>query len=463
MNTLHIEDIASESSPNTKKTIESIGTNDSILIPKLKLGNLSSQKLGYNILLSFGEKRSIVGDIYFSKEEASLLVIPSEKSLEDNLLKLNILLKIVSYKMETTTLEFDNIDIDGSSSTLSIDCRCHEERLKILDIISVCIVRTDIHTRFEKVGYLGKGSFGKVYLCRNINNGKLFALKSYNKYKVGSRKNGMESIISEISVLRKIEHSHVVKIFEIHETDNSIYILMEYIEGDQLVKIGDFIMNDQDTRLKILNQLLSTLIYVNSNQVVHRDIKPENILLTPKSEIKFIDFGLSVDLGNKEIKKLLRQKVGTPGYIDPQIYHRKIESIDLLSSDLYSLALTFLVYVTGTHPFDGEDYQEIEANNKIGNIELDEHPGFNALSEIEKNLLKSVLGNPPENRPTLKSLIKTLKEALEEDDSNVSENDEDEKSPSNNNLGRYLKYGDGIEKINPFCRGANRSDLNTYS
>jgi len=114
-----------------------------------------------------------------------------------------------------------------------------------------------------------------------------------NKMKENIRKQMRE----ELHVLHKIDHPHVVKYVQSFEDDKHLYIIMEYIKGEDLFKQIDKTIFQEKKAAKLMYTILEAINHIHSNGVVHRDLKPENIMLNENNEPKIIDFGLSKDLG----------------------------------------------------------------------------------------------------------------------------------------------------------------------
>ena len=133
--------------------------------------------------------------------------------------------------------------------------------------------------------------YGVIKLASSkINSNLKFAVKVINLEKVKSQSH---SIIQEILALKKIDHSNVVKIFEIFKDSTKLYILLEHVEGKELF---DFIIENQKISehqaSKIAAQLIKTVKYLNKYNIWHRDLKPENIMVNPDTlNIKIVDFG----------------------------------------------------------------------------------------------------------------------------------------------------------------------------
>lgn len=135
--------------------------------------------------------------------------------------------------------------------------------------------------------------------------------------------------------MRRLEHSNIIQLHEVHESDKHIYLVLELLQGgellDRIMRKGQY--NERDASL-LMKNLLSALNYMHSKGIMHRDIKPENLILKDSqndSEIKIADFGLAASIHNND---LLFKRCGTPGYVAPEILEdeRYDEKVDIFSA-----------------------------------------------------------------------------------------------------------------------------------
>lgn len=176
---------------------------------------------------------------------------------------------------------------------------------------------------------------------------------------------------NEITINRKLSnHPNFARILEVHETEKSIYIVTELLEGPSLIPIELKITNNSFFKF-ISREMLTILKYMRDQSIVHRDLKPENIMFKNTNEslklntLKIIDFGLAVDLSKKNID-LENLRCGTPGFIAPEIFFMKEEQFFELTTskiDIFSLGVIFHYFVYGIYPYGkGERDQVLEKN-----------------------------------------------------------------------------------------------------
>jgi serine/threonine protein kinase len=146
---------------------------------------------------------------------------------------------------------------------------------------------------------LGRGNFASVYLVSSNLDGKQYAIKAFSKEATYSEENGKESLINEITIMRKLHHKNLMKIFGVYESLNSIYVCVELLAGGQLYdKIKTKYRFTSHEIRSIMRSILSGLEALHSLNIMHRDLKPENILFRSREskddiECVIADFGLA--------------------------------------------------------------------------------------------------------------------------------------------------------------------------
>ena len=160
----------------------------------------------------------------------------------------------------------------------------------------------------------------------------------------------MRKIKNEIKIMQKLRNNkHIVKLLEAFENEKYYFIIMENVVGGNLFnainKMGKL---PESLAKNIFRQLIETIKYIHSKNIVHRDIKPDNILLNLNNNIKLCDFGVS-----KEIKKgiLISDSCGTPAFIAPEILLSK--PYDPYIADIWSCGVVLYIMVSGFFPFTG--------------------------------------------------------------------------------------------------------------
>ncbi|MBV6444012.1 MAG: Serine/threonine-protein kinase PknD [Ignavibacteriaceae bacterium] len=198
---------------------------------------------------------------------------------------------------------------------------------------------------------LGIGGMAVVYKAHHISLDKPFAIKKLSDTLAANPEAKMR-FIREARTHAKLKHPNIVEFHDIlnDEATGNVYIVMEYVEGRTLSKIiGKETGPIPFERAWILfKQILDGIAYAHSMGIVHRDLKPGNMIVTPKNQLKILDFGIARDETGHTITQS-GQVVGTLQYASPeQIRGEKIDQ----RSDIYSLGITLYEMVAGRLPLE---------------------------------------------------------------------------------------------------------------
>ncbi|XP_041131549.1 MAP/microtubule affinity-regulating kinase 3-like isoform X1 [Polyodon spathula] len=242
---------------------------------------------------------------------------------------------------------------------------------------------------------IGKGNFAKVKLARHILTGREVAIKIIDKTQLNPT--SLQKLFREVRIMKILNHPNIVKLFEVIETDKTLYLIMEYASGgevfDYLVAHGR--MKEKEARSKF-RQIVSAVQYCHQKHIVHRDLKAENLLLDADMNIKIADFGFSnkFTLGNK-----LDTFCGSPPYAAPELFQgKKYEGPEV---DIWSLGVILYTLVSGSLPFDGQNLKELRERVLRGKYRI---PFY--MSTDCENLLKRFLVLNPVKRGTLEQTMK---------------------------------------------------------
>ena len=143
--------------------------------------------------------------------------------------------------------------------------------------ICICL---NIEEDFIFKDLIGRGTFSEVHLGIKLKNGKQYAIKSIYKSKVIQSVGNLSLVNQEIAIMRQLNHPNIVRLYEVYENQHTIDLVIEYIEGGELLShIKDIgIYTEADASI-LIKQLLESLAYCHSMNIMHRDLKPENIFL----------------------------------------------------------------------------------------------------------------------------------------------------------------------------------------
>ncbi|XP_035289314.1 serine/threonine-protein kinase MARK2-like isoform X18 [Anguilla anguilla] len=242
---------------------------------------------------------------------------------------------------------------------------------------------------------IGKGNFAKVKLARHVLTGKEVAVKIIDKTQLNS--SSLQKLFREVRIMKLLNHPNIVKLFEVIETEKTLYLVMEYASGgevfDYLVAHGR--MKEKEARAKF-RQIVSAVQYCHQKCIVHRDLKAENLLLDSEMNIKIADFGFSNEftLGNK-----LDTFCGSPPYAAPELFQGK--KYDGPEVDVWSLGVILYTLVSGSLPFDGQNLKELRERVLRGKYRI---PFY--MSTDCENLLKKFLILNPTKRGSLEQVMR---------------------------------------------------------
>ncbi|XP_042242817.1 MAP/microtubule affinity-regulating kinase 3-like isoform X14 [Homarus americanus] len=255
--------------------------------------------------------------------------------------------------------------------------------------------RTEEIGKYRLLKTIGKGNFAKVKLAKHVPTGKEVAIKIIDKTQLNP--GSLQKLFREVRIMKILDHPNIVKLFQVIETDKTLYLVMEYASGgevfDYLVFHGR--MKEKEARAKF-RQIVSAVQYCHQKKIIHRDLKAENLLLDSEMVIKIADFGFSNEFtpGNK-----LDTFCGSPPYAAPELFQGK--KYDGPEVDVWSLGVILYTLVSGSLPFDGSNLKELRERVLRGKYRI---PFY--MSTDCENLLKKFLVLNPARRASLETIMK---------------------------------------------------------
>jgi tetratricopeptide (TPR) repeat protein len=276
----------------------------------------------------------------------------------------------------------------------------------------------NLRNRFRILALLGRGGMGEVYCAEDLTLGRRVALKAIRSDRRLSTE-FRDRFLREARLLSRFEHPGICRIYDVIESTDHDYLVLELIEGHTLCRVGDQ-LSEKD-RLDVARQIAVVLEAAHAEGIVHRDLKPDNIMLTPVGQAKVLDFGLARDVGTPVRERPLQPTegvstagpvtesedtidmrpgdtscgfvMGTPAYLSPEQAAGEPPSP---ASDMYSFGLVLQRLFTGRKPYeDSEDVQEI--------LEQARHAHTRRVSGIDRDmarLIGSLTTRTPDLRPT---------------------------------------------------------------
>ncbi|KAJ5263250.1 hypothetical protein N7478_010855 [Penicillium angulare] len=257
---------------------------------------------------------------------------------------------------------------------------------------------------------LGKGATGRVRLAKHAVTGQTAAIKIVSKKSAAmvqsesiaamdrnvSNFSGFSNarhmpcgIEREVVIMKLIEHSNVISLYDVWENRGELYLVLEYVEGGELF---DYVSQNgplpEEEAVRLFRQIIAGLGYCHRFNICHRDLKPENILLDGNHNVKLADFGMAA---LQPAGHWLNTSCGSPHYAAPEIiYGRKYRGD---RADMWSCGIILYALLTGYLPFDGGDLP-----NTLRLVKKGEYMIPSELSAESADLITSILQKRPEDR-----------------------------------------------------------------
>ncbi len=255
---------------------------------------------------------------------------------------------------------------------------------------------------------LGAGGMSTVFKAHSIRDKNQIVALKVLKDELSRRESNRRRFKQEGTIIDKLNHPNIIKIFERGEYHEKLFIVMEFLEGRTLAeKIETEGMIPLQDSLHIMRQITAALTFIHRANIIHRDLKPENIMITEKDGdkdvVKLLDFGLSKMKFQSWIT-MTGMLVGTASYMAPE----QITELESSSaSDIFNLGLIFYEMLTGRVAFSGDSLTQIErqilyATPAAPGVLRPGIPG--ELSD----LIMQMLSKNPDQRPSVETVLTRL-------------------------------------------------------
>nr|CCA23380.1 cell cyclerelated kinase putative [Albugo laibachii Nc14] len=232
---------------------------------------------------------------------------------------------------------------------------------------------------FETIRRLGNGTFGEVFMIREVSSGQLFAGKRIGWTNCDSENDILPRyIVQEVEALRQLSHPNIIGLVDILSDGASVMVIMEYIELDlHRILRRSAPLRESDVRF-FLRMMLQGIAYCHSRGILHRDLKPANLLVNSLGELKIADFGLATVFSPADKGRSYSHQVATRWYRAPELLFgsRQYDS----GIDLWAIGAIFAELLTAVPLF----------------------PGQNDLDQLYRVI--QVFGDPEKQWPDVKSL-----------------------------------------------------------
>ena len=251
---------------------------------------------------------------------------------------------------------------------------------------------------------IGKGKFGLVKYGIHKETNRPVAIKIMAKKNM--KKQDLELAKTEIDILKICQHPNIVKLYDIFDNSDYIYIVMEYCSGGDLfsyIEKRNYKLNESKAA-EIIHKLSMAVYYLHSYGIIHRDLKPENILMTDESEnadIRLLDFGLSKIIGPNET---CLEPFGTLSFVAPEVLKGKPYDKTV---DLWSIGIIAYLLLCGFLPFDDEHSEREIARQTIQDpVPFPDHI-WDKLSVESKEFVDGLLKKKPEDRISITQVLES--------------------------------------------------------
>ena len=247
---------------------------------------------------------------------------------------------------------------------------------------------------YRIIEQIGAGGMGEVYLAKDLKLNRKVAVKVLHQ-NLSSDNQASRRLRREAQVAASLEHPHICAIYEIAETGDCSFIVMQYVEGRTL---GDILAKERlsvEKSLDLAIQIADALAEAHSRGIIHRDIKPANIIVNEKGQAKVLDFGLAkfieAETSDETVKRLHSSGavMGTVPYMSPEQLRGK--PLDA-RTDIFSFGAVFSEILSGRQAFARESNAET-----ISSI-LNDEPDWSAIPQKLQPILRKSLMKNKESR-----------------------------------------------------------------
>jgi len=249
-----------------------------------------------------------------------------------------------------------------------------------------------IAQRYRVVALAGRGGMGEVYRAEDLTLGQVVALK-FLPDTLSQDAAALARFHAEVRTARQVSHPNVCRMFDIGEADGTLFLTMEYVDGEDLASVVRRIGRiTPDKATEIARQICAGLAAAHERGVIHRDLKPANVMLDGAGKIRLTDFGLA---GIAASIKGADVRAGTPAYMAPeQLAGRAVSS----KSDIYSLGLVLYEILTGKRAFEAPTLPELMKQRESGAI-TNPSTLVRDLDPLIERVILRCLETEPEKRP----------------------------------------------------------------
>ena len=266
-----------------------------------------------------------------------------------------------------------------------------------------------LNGRYKIQSLIGTGGMAAVYLATDLILDRLVAIKVL---RLDFRQNddAMRRFRREALSATQLTHPNIVGVYDVGQSQEMNYIVMEYVEGtdlkDYVRQIGAL---HPIEAVRIMMQIVSAIAAAHQNRIIHRDIKPQNILIDREGNVKITDFGIAVALSDTSLTQT-NTLLGSVHYLSPEQARGGMATIQ---TDIYALGIVLYELLTGRVPFDGESAVSIALKHFQEPLPPVMNPSVMIPQSLENIVLKATAKDPMNRYRSCYEMFQDLKTCLD--------------------------------------------------
>ena len=273
----------------------------------------------------------------------------------------------------------------------------------------MALIIKQVANRYDILSLIGQGGMADVYKANDTILNRIVAIKILRE-KLSNDAMTLVRFQREASAASRLSHPNVVDIYDVGESEDMHYIVMEYIRGRTLKQMiaqrGSLSVSES---IHIMMQLTSAISHAHSHHIIHRDIKPQNVLVKDDGTVKITDFGIAI--ANDAVQLTLNNAVmGSAHYLAPETAQGKDASEQV---DIYSLGIVFYELLTGSVPFSGKTPTEIAVKHLRQPIPYVRDFNQQIPQSVENIILKATAKNPEQRYKSADLMLEDLRHCMD--------------------------------------------------
>ena len=266
-----------------------------------------------------------------------------------------------------------------------------------------------LNGRYKIQTLIGTGGMAAVYLAKDLILDRLVAIKVL-RLDFRQNNDAMRRFRREALSATQLTHPNIVGVYDVGQSQEMNYIVMEYVEGTDL---KDYIRQRGALHpieaVRIMMQIVSAIAAAHQNRIIHRDIKPQNILIDREGNVKITDFGIAVALSDTSLTQT-NTLLGSVHYLSPEQARGGMATIQ---TDIYALGIVLYELLTGRVPFDGESAVSIALKHFQEPLPSVVNPTAMVPQSLENIVLKATAKDPMNRYRSCYEMFQDLKTCLD--------------------------------------------------